>query len=542
MQGKKSIINPIKETDSSYRRYDMSDPIHQHTLYDLLRRSAVRYPHKPALIYEHRQTSYRQWLSRVDNTAQAFLDSGLVPGQTVAIYAKNSDLYATVIFAAAKSGIILVPINFMLTAEETRYILNHASVSGVIAGSEFQNLLDQAIELLPPEQILAIDHRKWLLDDNSRHSWDSLLPIALSETEGSPSSTMVNNYDVAQILYTSGTESRPKGVMLTHQNLIAEYVSVIVDGGLEPDDIALHALPFYHSAQQHVFLGPYVYLGATHVIISVPKPEVILPLIQDQHITQFFAPPTVWIGLLRDPNFDKYDLSSLKKGHYGAAIMPREILLELQHKLPNTKFWNFYGQTEVAPLATVLKPDDQLRKLGSAGKASLNVETILLDDENRPVSTGQVGEICHRSPHIMPGYWHDPEKTAEAFRGDWFHSGDLGIFDEEGYLTVVDRKKDMIKTGGENVSSREVEEFLYQLDGISEVAVIGVPDPYWIERIVAIVVPKPGSNPSPEYILERCKQHLAPYKVPKQILMASSLPKNPSGKILKRELRQQIQE
>lgn len=520
----------------------MTDPIHQQTLYDLLRRSAARYPDKPALIYERRRFSYRQWLSQVDNTAQTLLDSSLAPGQTVAIYAKNSDLYATVIFAAAKVGVILVPINFMLTADETRYILHHSNACGVIVGGEFQNRVNQAIESLPPDQILAIGHRKWLLDEDSRSGWHSLLSSALSQAECSPSSTMANNQDVAQILYTSGTESRPKGVMLTHQNLIAEYVSVIIDGGLAPDDIALHALPFYHCAQQHVFLGPYVYLGATHVIISAPKPEGILALVQEQQITQFFAPPTVWIGLLRDPNFDKFDLSSLTKGHYGAAIMPREILLELQRRLPNTRFWNFYGQTEVAPLATVLRPDDQLRKLGSAGKASLNVETILLDDENLPVPTGQVGEICHRSPHIMPGYWHDPEKTAEAFRGDWFHSGDLGILDEEGYLTVVDRKKDMIKTGGENVSSREVEEFLYQLDGISEVAVIGVPDPYWIERIVAIVVPKPGFDPSPEDILERCKQNLAPYKVPKQILMASSLPKNPSGKILKRELRQQIQE
>ncbi len=519
----------------------MTDPIHQQTLYDLLRRSAVRYPDKPALICGHRRFDYRQWLSQVDNTAQALLNSGLVPGQTVAIYAKNSGLYATVIFAAAKAGIILVPINFMLTADETQYILQHSNVRGVIAGIEFQNRLEQAIELLSPDQILAIGHRKWLLDEDSQKNWHSLLSTILSEAECSPSSAMANNHDVAQILYTSGTESRPKGVMLTHQNLITEYVSVIIDGGLEPDDIALHALPFYHSAQQHVFLGPYVYLGATHVVISVPKPEIILPLIQEHHVTQFFAPPTVWISLLRDPNFDKFDLSSLTKGHYGAAIMPREILLELQRRLPNTRFWNFYGQTEVAPLATVLKPEDQLRKLGSAGKASLNVETVLLDEENRPVSMGQIGEICHRSPHIMPGYWHDPEKTAEAFRGDWFHSGDLGIFDEEGYLTVVDRKKDMIKTGGENVSSREIEEYLYQLDGISEVAVIGVPDPYWIERIVALVVPKPGFDPSPDYILERCKQNLAPFKVPKEILMAPSLPKNPSGKILKRDLRKQLQ-
>lgn len=221
--------------------------------------------------------------------------------------------------------------------------------------------------------------------------------------------------------------------------------------------------------------------------------------------------------------------------------MPREVLKELATRLPQARFWNFYGQTEVAPLATVLQPEDQMRKLGSAGKPALNVETRIADEEGNEVSRGEVGEIVHRTSHAMLGYLYDSEKTEEAFKGGWFHSGDLGVMDDEGYITVVDRKKDMIKTGGVNVSSREVEEFLYTLVGVSEVAVIGVSDPYWIEAVTAVVVPKPGVELNAEEILAACKAELSKFKVPKHVVLAGSLPKNPSGKILKRELRQTYQ-
>jgi fatty-acyl-CoA synthase len=192
----------------------------------------------------------------------------------------------------------------------------------------------------------------------------------------------------------------------------------------------------------------------------------------------------------------------------------------------------------MAPLATILKPQDQMRKLGSAGQPALNVETRVVDDHDNPVPVGEVGEIVHRSPHLISEYYNDPAKTAEAFRNGWFHSGDLGRFDEDGYLYVVDRKKDMIKTGGENVASREVEEAIYRLDGVSEVAVIGLPHPRWVEAVVAIVVPKPGALLDEAAVLAHCHGRLAGFKTPKRVLFADALPKNPSGKLLKRELRQ----
>jgi fatty-acyl-CoA synthase len=244
---------------------------------------------------------------------------------------------------------------------------------------------------------------------------------------------------------------------------------------------------------------------------------------------------------LRSPEFASRNLSSLKKCYYGAAIMPVEVLKELGERLPGAQFFNFYGQTEVAPLATVLKPAEQIRKAGSAGKPALNVETKIVDEEGNEVARGCIGEIVHRTSHAMLGYYKDAEKTQAAFVGGWFHSGDLGIMDEDGFITVVDRKKDMIKSGGENVASREVEEMLYQHPKVSEVAVIGVPHPYWIEAVAAVVVPKAGEDVTAEELLDFCKERLSAFKAPKFVVIAENLPRNPSGKILKRELRLRYQ-
>jgi len=238
----------------------------------------------------------------------------------------------------------------------------------------------------------------------------------------------------------------------------------------------------------------------------------------------------------------KTDLSALKKGYYGASIMPVAVLREMAERLPGVRLWNLYGQTEIAPLATMLGPDEQLSKPGSCGRPVINVETRVVNDAMQDVAagTGEVGEVVHRSPHLMLGYFHDDERTAAAFEGGWFHSGDLATIDADGCITIVDRKKDMIKTGGENVASREVEETIYRLPGVSEVAVFGVPHPTWVEAVVAVVVPKAddtGRSLDEATVLAFCRDHLAGFKAPKRVLLAQSLPKNPSGKLLKRELR-----
>jgi len=343
--------------------------------------------------------------------------------------------------------------------------------------------------------------------------------------------------DLAQIVYTSGTESTPKGAMLTHDAVLWQYVSCVVDAEIAANDLALHALPLYHCAQLDVFFGPAIFVGSSNVITSKPVPDHLLSLMETYKITSFFAPPTVWIALLRSPLFDAAKLKHLAKGYYGASIMPVEVLRELAARLPSVRLWNLYGQTEIAPLATMLGPDDQLRKPGSCGRAVLNVETRVVDDQMRDMAPGEVGEIVHRSPHLMLGYFHDDERTRSAFEGDWFHSGDLATIDEEGFITVVDRKKDMIKTGGENVASREVEEMIYRLPQVSEVAVIGLPDPKWVEAVSAVIVVKVGQALTEQEVIAHCNAHMASFKSPKRVFFTEALPKNPSGKLLKRELR-----
>jgi fatty-acyl-CoA synthase len=352
----------------------------------------------------------------------------------------------------------------------------------------------------------------------------------------------VSGDDPIQMMYTSGTESRPKGALLSSAALYAQYVSCIVDGEMTADAVSLHCLPLFHCAQLDCFLSPDLYLGATSILHDKADPAEMLAAVEAHRVTKLFCPPTVWIALLRHPDFDKRDLSSLNAGYYGASIMPTAVIEELSRRLPEMRLFNFYGQTEMAPAATILKPQDQMRKLGSAGQPALNVETRVVDDADNPLPVGEVGEIVHRSPHLISEYYNDPAKTAEAFRGGWFHSGDLGRFDADGYLYVVDRKKDMIKTGGENVASREVEEAIFRHPDVAEVAVFGVPHPKWIEAVVAVVVPKAGKDLSAEMIMTYGREVLAGFKAPKHVEIVTQLPKNASGKILKRDLRVQFQD
>ncbi|PWI56936.1 fatty acyl-CoA synthetase [Sulfoacidibacillus thermotolerans] len=507
----------------------------RHTLGDLLTRTAKRYPDKIALIYGATRVTYRELETLTNQTARLFAADGIKRTTTVALLSKNNLDFVIAKYALAKLGAILVPINYMLTAHEMAYILQHAHVSYAIAAKDLIPALDAAIATADNLQIAA----RYSIDttENISPSWKTLASLCHT-CSGDQLETDVRDDDVAQILYTSGTESRPKGVMLTHQNLISQYVSCIVDGAMVTQDVIIHALPFYHSAQLNCFLGPGVYLGATGVILQHATPELILQAAKAEQATHLFCPPTVWIALLRQELFD-VSLQSIAKGYYGAAIMPMEILKELAQRLPNTQFYNFYGQTEVAPLATVLKPEDQLRKLGSAGRPALNVETKIVDEFGHDVPPLTVGEIVHRTPHAMLGYLNDPSRTAEAFQDGWFHSGDLGYLDEDGYLTIVDRKKDMIKSGGVNVSSREVEETIYQFPGVLEVAVIGIPDDYWIEAVTAVIVMKQGQSLDQAALLTHCLERLAKFKVPKHVITVDQLPRNPSGKIVKRELREQ---
>lgn len=508
--------------------------VRRQTIADALHRTAQRLPQKSAVVCGTTLWTYAEFNALVTRLAAGLAGIGVAQGDKVAVLARNSHGFAALRFALARRGAVMVPINFMLKADEVAYILRHAGAKTLATDSGLAELARAAAA-----QDTQVRQYVWLPSEDpsepvpGMHRFDELAAC----TDPLPEVTL-GSFDLAQIVYTSGTESTPKGAMLTHDAVLWQYVSCVVNAEIAEHDHALHALPLYHCAQLDVFFGPAIYIGSSNVITAKPVPEHLIALIEKFQITSFFAPPTVWIALLRSPSFDATRLKSLAKGYYGASIMPVEVLKELASRLPAVRLWNLYGQTEIAPLATMLGPDDQLRKPGSCGKAVLNVETRVVTDTLQDVAVGEVGEIVHRSPHLMLGYFNDPERTQAAFDGDWFHSGDLAVIDPEGYITVVDRKKDMIKTGGENVASREVEEMVYRLPAVSEVAVVGLPDPKWVEAVTAVIVVKTGHTLTEVEVIEHCNQHMAAFKAPKRVLFTDSLPKNPSGKLLKRELRQ----
>ncbi|HLS79727.1 MAG TPA: acyl-CoA synthetase [Nocardia sp.] len=507
------------------------------TVGDLLRRSAQRFPERLAIADAERRLTYREFDAVVNRVANALIARGIGKGDAVALLSRNSSQYAVLTLALARVGALLVPINFMLGAEEIAYILRHSRARVFVAQDGLLTVANAAVEAGEhrPEVLVRIGgtapDERW----SAYEAWEA-------HTDDSDPGVPVGDDEPIRLMYTSGTESRPKGVLLSSKSLISQYVSAVVDGGMSGDDIEVHALPLYHCAQMDCFLLPDIYLGASSIILSGPDPATVLATIERERATKFFAPPTVWIALLQSPRFAETDLSSLTKGYYGASPMPVAVLEQIRTALPGLSLWNFYGQTEMSPVATILRPHEQLAHAGSAGRPALHVETIIVDDEDNPLPPGELGEIVHRSPHATLGYLDDEAKTAEAFRNGWFHSGDLGIMSEDGYLSVVDRKKDMIKTGGENVASREVEEALYTVTGVAEAAVFGTPHPTWIEAVTAVIVAQDGHELTEERVIDELRPRLAGFKLPKRIVFTDELPKNPSGKILKRELRQRFAE
>ncbi|MHC1563043.1 fatty acyl-CoA synthetase [Actinomycetospora sp. C-140] len=491
----------------------------------LLARTAIKYPQKTAVVHRDTRRTFAELDTDANRAANALATRGVVRDQRVAIHSHNSYAFVVAYFALARLGAISVPVNFNFVPSEVRYVLDDSGATAAIVEDALVDTFEAAGIEVPLRIVVG--------NRTGGTSFDDLL----AHGDASEPDLAIGDDDPVQLLYTSGTTSAPKGAIMTTRNLIAQYVSDIVDGEYHRDDVELHALPLYHCAALHDFLTPDVYLGATSVVVDSADPETILATVEAERITKMFCPPTVWIRLLRSPAFDTHDLSSLRKGYYGAAIMPVAVLEELGRRLPDIRLFNYYGQTELAPNATVLFPEEQISKAGTAGRPSLNVETRLHDDEDRPVPVGQVGEIVHRTPHAMRGYWGKPEATAEVFKNGWFHSGDLGVMDADGYLTIVDRKKDIIITGGENVASREVEDAIYTHAAVSEVAVFGVKHPEWIEAVAAAVVLRDGERAEAGEIVAHARGRLAGFKAPKYVVLVDELPKNPSGKILKRELR-----
>jgi len=484
-------------------------------------RTASRTPDDVAVCYRDRVWSYARLRDAAAAAAVYMAGKGVHAGDRVAFFGRNSDAYVIGFLATQLVGAVHVPVNFMLGAREVGYILDHAAPKVIFADADYMEIARESLKSARPAMHLL---------DLASLARPSDIPPVSDLGLRSP------GVRPAQLAYTSGTESLPKGALLSDSGLVHEYVSCIEAGEYAASDVLVHALPLFHCAQMHCFLLPSLMLGAKNIILDRADPVEIAQTVRDNNATSFFAPPTVWIGILNSTGFRAEDLASLRKGYYGASIMPAEVLRALRQTMPWLRLWNYYGQTEIGPLASVLRPEEHDERPTSAGRPVLFVETRVVDDDMKDVQPGTVGEIVHRSPQLLMGYYRDPVKTKEAFTGGWFHSGDLAIRDEKGYLVIVDRKKDMIKTGGENVASREVEEVIYCHPAVNEVAVVGLPDSKWVERVCAVVVLRKGVKATETDIIEATAS-LAPFKRPKQIIFVNELPKNPSGKILKRDLR-----
>ncbi len=497
----------------------------RNTVGDAVRRAALLYRETTALVFGDRSWSFAELDRGADRVARRLAELGLQPGDRIACYGRNSDAYFLAWLGCVRGGFVHVPVNYALTGEELAYIVRQSGARMVIAAPALEpNLAGIAVEL------------RGRFDGGGTLD---VLAIAQADTAPQVIDPALEDESLAQIVYTSGTTAAPKGAMMTHRAMMAQYYSCIHNMEYAGSDRALAALPLYHTAQTHAFTMPQLLVGARTILIEAPVPDLVLRLIEQERITSFFAPPTVWISLLRHPDFSARDLSSLEKVYYGASIMPVPVLHELRERLPRARPFNAYGQTEIAPVATILRPEEHDARPASCGRPVLNVETRVVDPEMNDVPPGTHGEVVHRSPQLLTGYWDKPEETAAAFAGGWFHSGDVGYFDEAGYLYIVDRIRDVINTGGVLVASREVEEVLFTHPAVSEVAVVGLPDEKWIEAVTAFVVLRPGHSVDEAALIAHARPHLAAFKLPKRLVVVDELPRNTAGKLLKRELRRQ---
>lgn len=488
----------------------------------ILRRTARRYPNVTAIVFDERSWTYSELDDMVTRAAHALLSRGLVHGDRVATYGRNSDAYLVAFLACSRAGLVHVPVNYALTGEELRYLIDDSGAALVLVDPDLTTYVSAASSVAHSPLHGGPDG----LLESSTTGAVPVVDIEIADT------------DLVQLLYTSGTTSRPKGAMMSHRALIHEYFSSIEALDYARDDNPLHAMPLYHSAGMHVLMMPYIAIGATNRLIKAPDVPTVLRLIESERIGSIFLAPTVWVPLSQHPDLATRDLSSLRKAIYGASIMPLPVLARLQERLPDLGFYNAFGQSEIGPLATVLRPEGHAARPASCGLPVLNVELRVVDTDGNDVAPGDSGEVVYRSPQLCDGYWNNPTATAEAFRDGWFHSGDLVTIDDEGYVTVVDRIKDVVNTGGILVASREVEDALYTHPAVAEVAVIGVPDEKWIEAIAAFVV-RSGEVEEAE-LIAHTREQLAGYKVPKQIHFVESLPRNASGKLLKREIRRDV--
>ncbi|BBZ21108.1 acyl-CoA synthetase [Mycolicibacterium gadium] len=482
------------------------------------------------LVDGDRRMTYTSFDERTNRLARVFRDLGVERGDRVAALMVNSAEFLETMFAVAKLGAVFVPINFRLSAPEVSYLL---ADSGAVAFLWSAHLGELARAALVGDGV-QVPVRLVVGGETSGGEAD--FEQALASGEPGRLDVDVAGADLCCLPYTSGTTGRPKGAMLTHDNLMWNVINNLSVGrGMREGDRTVTVAPLFHMGGLGVHTLPLIYVGGTVTLLPSFDPAQTLATMARERVTMQFLVPAMWAALMAVPDFDSYDLSALELAVCGAAPCPMPVIEYFQGK--GVSFQEGYGLTETAPGATLLDAAHVKEKSGTIGRALFHVQLRIVDEADRDVATDTVGEVIVRGPNVFAGYWNKPEATAEAFRGGWFHTGDLGRMDADGFVTLVDRKKDMIISGGENVYPIEVEQVLYRHDAIREVAVVGVPHEKWGETPIAVVALHADAQATADELIGYARERLAHFKCPTRVEYVSELPRNATGKVLKTTLR-----
>ncbi|OPY89857.1 MAG: Long-chain-fatty-acid--CoA ligase FadD13 [Syntrophaceae bacterium PtaU1.Bin231] len=532
---------------------------------DVIRRRVLRSPREEALVMNYkgkiiRRMNYGELNREANRFANAIMALGVKKGDRVAILSHNCIQYVVYSLALSKMGAWVTPLNFALKGREIVPLIRHCEPVMFIVEDE---LIDTVREV--ENEIPSIPHRIMINLSGEKPRPEDWLDFDALCSEKYPDDepcVEINGDDVLTLMYTSGTEATPKGVMNSHGNWYATIMSNAMDQSTYfrnsdaarqhtmRKSVGLGAAPLFHVAG-HVMIFFHLFTAGRYILLHSPDPKVIMQLFQEGEVTRGSLAPAVFVNLLGTPGGEdrvRKLFGNLEEVTLYGSPASESLLRKIIEILPNCQFQNYYGLSELTPLGSKLDHDDLLRKTIEAhrrfhgaepiGQPHSMVEMKIIDENDREVPPGTIGEIAVRSPAVMMGYYKAPEKSAEVFRGGWFHTGDLGIMDEEYYFYFVDRKKDIIKTGSENVSSVEIEQWVAKNPKCSDCTAVGLPHERWGEAVTIFVVPKPGMTIQEEEIIRYCREGLAGYKIPKRVIVLSELPKNPSGKVLKKVLRE----
>ncbi|MHC1948206.1 AMP-binding protein [Bradyrhizobium sp. UFLA06-06] len=483
---------------------------------------ARRTPDRCALKYRGEDVSYADFDLRIRQVGGWLAGRGIAPGDVVAVLMKNSTAFLELVFATSHIGAVFLPINYRLSADEVGYIVGNSGARLLVADEEFAAVATGAPVVL--------------LDEVAQSSVANLAP------DIAPAPIHVRRpRDLMRLMYTSGTTDRPKGVMLTYENIYWKSADQTLVLGLNADTRLLVVGPLYHVGALDLPGIAVLWHGGMLCIHRTFEPEPALAAIEREKLNAAWFAPVMTTALLTCPNRERYDVSSLQWAIGGGEKTPELRIRAFSDYFKNARYIDAYGLTESCGGDTFMDAGREIEKIGSTGRAIAHVEIEIRDDAGKRLPAGQNGEICLRGPKVTQGYWKDPEKTASAFFGDWLRTGDVGYLDDDGFLYLTDRKKDMIISGGENIASSEVERVIYEMPEVREVAVIGLPDARWGEKPVAIVVLADDAKLDLPDLADFCRTRLAGFKVPRQLVIRDSLPRNPSGKVLKRVLRAELE-